>query len=155
MSKVESRLEELGISLPDSPAPVANYVPVVRTGNLIYLSGVGPTAKPDGSAYIGKIDSQLTIEEGYDAARLTAVNMIARLKGYLGDLDRVVQIVKVLSMVNADLDFTEPPAVTNGCSDLLVEVFGEIGRHSRSAVGVATLPGGIPIEIEMIVEISD
>ena len=155
MSKVASRLEELGISLPDSPAPVANYVPVVRTGNLIYLSGVGPTAKPDGSAYIGKIDSQLTIEEGYDAARLTAVNMIARLKGYLGDLDRVVQIVKVLSMVNADLDFTEPPAVTNGCSDLLVEVFGESGRHARSAVGVATLPGGIPIEIEMIVEISD
>ena len=155
MSKVESRLEELGISLPDSPAPVANYVPVVRTGNLIYLSGVGPTAKPDGSAYIGKIDSQLTIEEGYDAARLTAVNMIARLKGYLGNLDRVVQIVKVLSMVNADLDFTEPPAVTNGCSDLLVEVFGESGRHARSAVGVATLPGGIPIEIEMIVEISD
>ena len=155
MSKVESKLEELGISLPDSPAPVANYVPVVRTGNLIYLSGVGPTAKPDGSAYIGKIDSQLTIEEGYDAARLTAVNMIARLKGYLGDLDRVVQIVKVLSMVNADLDFTEPPAVTNGCSDLLVEVFGESGRHARSAVGVATLPGGIPIEIEMIVEISD
>ena len=155
MSKVESRLEELGISLTDSPAPVANYVPVVRTGNLIYLSGVGPTAKPDGSAYIGKIDSQLTIEEGYDAARLTAVNMIARLKGYLGNLDRVVQIVKVLSMVNADLDFTEPPAVTNGCSDLLVEVFGESGRHARSAVGVATLPGGIPIEIEMIVEISD
>lgn len=155
MSKVESRLEELGISLPDSPAPIANYVPVVRTGNLIYLSGVGPTAKPDGSAYIGKIDSQLTIEEGYDAARLTAVNMIARLKGYLGDLDRVVQIVKVLSMVNADLDFTEPPAVTNGCSDLLVEVFGETGRHARSAVGVATLPGGMPIEIEMIVEISD
>ena len=155
MSKVESRLEELGISLPDSPAPIANYVPVVRTGNLIYLSGIGPTAKPDGSAYIGKINSQLTIEEGYDAARLTAVNMIARLKGYLGDLDRVVQIVKVLSMVNADLDFTEPPAVTNGCSDLLVEVFGESGRHARSAVGVATLPGGIPIEIEMIVEISD
>lgn len=155
MSKVASRLEELGISLPDSPAPIANYVPVVRTGNLIYLSGVGPTAKPDGSAYIGKIDSQLTIEEGYDAARLTAVNMIARLKGYLGNLDRVVQIVKVLSMVNADLDFTEPPAVTNGCSDLLVEVFGESGRHARSAVGVATLPGGMPIEIEMIVEISD
>ena len=155
MSKVESRLEELGISLPDSPAPVANYVPVVRTGNLIYLSGVGPAAKPDGSAYIGKIDSQISIEEGYDAARLTAVNMIARLKGYLGDLDRVVQIVKVLSMVNADLDFTEPPAVTNGCSALLVEVFGESGRHARSAVGVATLPGGMPIEIEMIVEISD
>ena len=155
MSKAESRLKELGITLPDSPAPVANYIPVVRTGNLIYLSGVGPTAKADGSAYVGKLDSQLTVEEGYEAARLTAVNMIARLKGYLGDLDRVVQIVKVLSMVNADPDFTEPPAVTNGCSDLLVDVFGESGKHARSAIGVASLPGGMPIEIEMIVEISD
>ena len=154
MSKVESRLEELGISLPDSPAPVANYVPVVRTGNLIYLSGVGPTAKPDGSAYIGKIDSQLTIEEGYDAARLTAVNMIARLKGYLGDLDRVVQIVKVLSMVNADLDFTEPPAVTNGCSDLLVEIFGESGRHARVAVSTNSLPLGAAVEIDAIFELN-
>ena len=155
MSKIESRLQELGITLPDSPAPLANYVPVVRTGNLIYLSGVGPMAKSDGSEYRGKLGDNLSVDEGYDAARLTAVNLIARLKGYLGDLDRVTQIVKLLSMVNATPDFTEPPAVSNGCSDLMVEVFGDRGRHARSAIGVATLPGGIPIEIELIAEISD
>ena len=155
MGKIESRLQELGITLPDSPAPLANYVPVVRTGNLIYLSGVGPMAKSDGSEYKGKLGDNLSVDEGYDAARLTAVNLIARLKGYLGDLDRVTQIVKLLSMVNATPDFIEPPAVSNGCSDLLVEVFGDRGRHARSAIGVATLPGGIPIEIELIAEISD
>ena len=155
MGKIESRLQELGITLPDSPAPLANYVPVVRTGNLIYLSGVGPMAKSDGSEYKGKLGDNLSVDEGYDAARLTAVNLIARLKGYLGDLDRVTQIVKLLSMVNATPDFTEPPAVSNGCSDLLVEVFGDRGRHARSAIGVATLPGGMPIEIELIAEISD
>ena len=155
MSKIESRLQELGITLPDSPAPMANYVPVVRTGNLIYLSGVGPMAKSDGSEYKGKLGDNISVDEGYDAARLTAVNLIARLKGYLGDLDRVTQIVKLLSMVNATPDFTEPPAVSNGCSDLMVEVFGDRGRHARSAIGVATLPGGIPIEIELIAEISD
>ena len=155
MSKIESRLQELGITLPDSPAPMANYVPVVRTGNLIYLSGVGPMAKSDGSEYKGKLGDNISVDEGYDAARLTAVNLIARLKGYLGDLDRVTQIVKLLSMVNATPDFTEPPAVSNGCSDLMVEVFGDRGRHARSAIGVATLPGGMPIEIELIAEISD
>ena len=155
MSKIESKLQELGITLPDSPAPLANYVPVVRTGNLIYLSGVGPMAKSDGSEYKGKLGDNLSVDEGYNAARLTAVNLIARLKGYLGDLDRVTQIVKLLSMVNATPDFTEPPAVSNGCSDLMVEVFGDRGRHARSAIGVATLPGGIPIEIELIAEISD
>ena len=134
---------------------MANYVPVVKTGNLIYLSGVGPTAKSDGSEYKGKLGDNISVDEGYDAARLTAVNLIARLKGYLGDLDRVTQIVKLLSMVNATPDFIEPPAVSNGCSDLLVEVFGDRGRHARSAIGVATLPGGIPIEIELIAEISD
>ena len=155
MGTIENRIKELGIELPDSPAPMANYVPVVRTGNLIYLSGVGPAPKADGSEYKGKLGGTLGVEEGYDAARLTAVNLVARLKGYLGELDRVNQIVKLLSMVHSVPDFTEPPAVTNGCSDLLVEIFGDKGRHARSAVGVATLPGGMPIEIEMIAEISD
>ena len=155
MGEAENNLSNLGITLPESPAAVANYVPVVRTGNLIYLSGVGPAKKSDGSEFKGKLGSDLNVEEGYDAARHTAINIIARLKGYLGDLDRVDQIVKVLSMVNSDPDFVDPPAVTNGCSDLLVEVFGEKGKHARSAIGVATLPGGMPIEIEVIVQISD
>ena len=155
MGQAENNLSNLGITLPESPAAVANYVPVVRTGNLIYLSGVGPAKKNDGSEFKGKLGSALNVEEGYDAARHTAINIIARLKGYLGELDRVDQIVKVLSMVNSEPDFVDPPAVTNGCSDLLVEVFGEKGKHARSAVGVATLPGGMPIEIEVIVQISD
>ena len=144
MGEAENNISNLGITLPESPAAVANYVPVVRTGNLIYLSGVGPAKKSDGSEFKGKLGSDLNVEEGYDAARHTAINIIARLKGYLGDLDRVDQIVKVLSMVNSDPNFVDPPAVTNGCSDLLVEVFGEKGKHARSAVGVATLPGGMP-----------
>ena len=155
MGEAENNLANLGITLPESPAAVANYVPVVRTGYLIYLSGVGPAKKSDGSEFKGKLGSDLNVDEGYDAARHTAINIIARLKGYLGNLDRVDQIVKVLSMVNSDPNFVDPPAVTNGCSDLLVEVFGEKGKHARSAVGVATLPGGMPIEIEVIVQISD
>ena len=136
MGEAENNLANLGITLPESPAAVANYVPVVRTGNLIYLSGVGPAKKSDGSEFKGKLGSDLNVEEGYDAARHTAINIIARLKGYLGNLDRVDQIVKVLSMVNSDPNFVDPPAVTNGCSDLLVEVFGEKGKHARSAVEI-------------------
>jgi enamine deaminase RidA (YjgF/YER057c/UK114 family) len=153
VSKIADRIKELGITLPESPSPVANYIPVVKTGNLIYLSGVGPADKPDGTSYTGKLGKDLSIDQGYDAARLTAVNLISRLNGFLDDLDQVKQIVKVLSMVNATPDFLDPPAVTNGCSDLLVEVFGDKGRHARSAIGVATLPGGMPIEIELIAEI--
>ena len=153
MSKTADRIKELGITLPESPSPVANYIPVVKTGNLIYLSGVGPADKPDGTSYTGKLGKDLSIDQGYDAARLTAVNLISRLNGFLDDLDQVKQVVKVLSMVNATPDFLDPPAVTNGCSDLLVEVFGDKGRHARSAIGVATLPGGMPIEIELIAEI--
>jgi len=155
VSKTADRIKELGITLPESPSPVANYIPVVKTGNLIYLSGVGPADKPDGTSYTGKLGKDLSIDQGYDAARLTAVNLISRLNGFLDDLDQVKQIVKVLSMVNATPDFLDPPAVTNGCSDLLVEVFGDKGRHARSAIGVATLPGGMPIEIELIAEIKD
>ena len=153
MGTIENRIKELGIELPDSPAPMANYVPVVRTGNLIYLSGVGPAPKADGSEYKGKLGGTLGVEEGYDAARLTAVNLVARLKGYLGELDRVNQIVKLLSMVNSVPDFTEPPAVTNGCSDLLVEIFGDQGHHTRVAVGSNTLPLGISVEIDAIVQL--
>lgn len=152
--KTEARLDELGIELPSPQAPAANYVPAVRTGNLLYLAGVGPAKRDDGSSPIGKVGAELTLEEGYEAARLVCLNIISRLKAELGDLDRVVRVVKLLGMVNATEDFGEHPAVINGCSDLLVEVFGERGKHARSAVGMQSLPFGIPVEIEAIVEIS-
>ena len=152
--KTEARLDELGIELPSPQAPAANYVPAVRTGNLLYLAGVGPAKRADGSSPIGKVGAELTLEEGYEAARLVCLNIISRLKAELGDLDRVVRVVKILGMVNATEDFGEHPAVINGCSDLLVEVFGERGKHARSAVGMQSLPFGIPVEIEAIVEIS-
>ena len=155
MSEIESRLEHLGISLPAEPVPIANYVPGVRTGNLVYLSGLGPASRADGTTPSGKVGRDLTTEEGYEAARLTGINIMARMKGELGDLDRVRRVVKLLGMVNSAPDFNQQPAVVNGCSDLLVEVFGDRGRHARSAVGMASLPNDIPVEIEVIIEVED
>ena len=154
MSDIENRIEELGITLPESPQPIANYVPTVQTGNLLFVAGLGPAAREDGSTPSGKVGKDLTLEEGYEAARLVGINLLSRLKSSLGDLDRVERIVKLLSMVNCTPEFNQQPQVANGCSDLLVEVFGEKGRHARSAVGMASLPNDIPVEIEMIVEIS-
>ncbi|WOJ95327.1 RidA family protein [Congregibacter brevis] len=148
----EERLLELGITLPAAPSPVANYVNGVQTGNLIFLAGKGPK-RADGSEVSGKLGKDLSIEEGYEAARLTAINQMAVLKAMLGDLNRVTRVVKVLGMVNSDPDFVEQPAVINGFSDLIVEVFGERGRHARAAVGMASLPRGQAVEIEMIVEV--
>ena len=155
MANIERRIEELGITLPDSPQPIANYVPTVQTGNLLFVAGLGPAAREDGSTPSGKVGKDLTQEEGYEAARLVGINLLARLKSSLGDLDRVERIVKLLSMVNCTPEFNQQPQVANGCSDLLVEVFGDKGRHARSAVGMASLPNDIPVEIEMIVEIRD
>lgn len=152
-STPEDRLEKLGIVLPPAPQPVANYVNGVQTGRLIFLAGKGPK-RADGSEIHGKLGVDLSIEEGYEAARLTAINQIAVLKAMLGDLSRVTRVVKVLGMVNSDPDFIEQPAVINGFSDLIVEVFGERGRHARAAVGIASLPRGQAVEIEMIVEVS-
>lgn len=149
----ERRLAELGIELPEPPNPVANYVNGVQTGNLIFLAGKGPR-RPDGSEIRGKLGADLTIEQGYEAARITAINQLAVLKAMLGDLSRVVRIVKVLGMVNSDPAFVEQPAVINGFSDLIVEVFGERGRHARAAVGMATLPRGQAVEIELVVEVA-
>ena len=150
----EARLEALGIELPRAPDPVANYVNGVRTGNLIFLAGKGPK-RADGSEVTGKLGDDVTIEEGYEAARLTAINQLAVLKEMLGDLSKVTRVVKVLGMVNSDPDFIEQPAVINGFSDLIVEVFGERGKHARAAVGMASLPRGQAVEIEMIVEVED
>jgi enamine deaminase RidA (YjgF/YER057c/UK114 family) len=149
----EKRLKEKGIVLTPPPSPVANYVDAVRVGNLIYLSGKGPQ-KPDGTFITGKLGKDFTIEQGYEAARLIAVNHLAVLKKELGSLNKVKRIVKVLGMVNCTEDFKDQPKVVNGYSDLMVEIFGDRGKHARSAVGMAALPFGIPVEVEAILEIS-
>jgi len=148
----EAKLKELGITLPEPAAPIANYVNVVRTGNLLFLAGKGPLQK-DGKDVVGRLGKDMSVDEGYQAARSVAIAHLAVLKHELGDLKRVRRIVKVLGMVNSDPAFTQQPAVINGYSDLMVAVFGERGKHARSAVGMATLPNGIPVEVEVIVEI--
>ena len=154
MSQVEDKLREMGLELTEGPPPMANYIPGYRTGNLVFLSGVGPR-DAEGNTLKGKLGQEVTVEEGYQAARLCALNLLANLKGIIGDLDKVKHVVKLLAMVNAVPDFTQQPAVINGCSDLLVEVLGDKGRHARSAVGMGSLPGGMAVEIEMIVEVEE
>ncbi len=150
----EARLRELGIELPAPPEPVANYVNGVRTGNLIFLAGKGPR-RADGTEITGKLGAGVSIDEGYEGARLTGINQLAVLKAMLGDLKKVKRIVKVLGMVNSDPDFIDQPKVINGFSDLMVEVFGERGRHARAAVGMASLPRGQSVEIELVVEVEE
>ena len=150
--KVEEKLKEMGIELPTPPTPVANYVPAVRTGNLVFLSGHGPV-KNDGSMIVGRIGAELNLDEGYQAARQVALALIASLRKEIGDLDRVKRVVKLLGMVNCTDDFADQPKVINGASDLFVDVFEDKGKHARSAVGMNALPGNIPVEIEMIVEV--
>lgn len=150
--QIEAKLTELGITLPEATNPVANYVNAVTTGKLVFLAGKGPK-KEDGTYITGKVGRDLTPEEAYQAARLVAINQLAALKAEIGDLDRVNRIVKVLGMVNATADFTNHPEVINGFSDLMVEVFGEKGKHARAAVGMGSLPRNIAVEIELIVEL--
>ena len=150
----ETKLKEKGIVLSAPGKPVANYVNAVRVGNLLFLAGKGP-AKPDGSYITGKVGKDLTVEQGYEAARLTAISHLSVLKAELGDLNKVKRIVKVLGMVNCTDDFKDQPKVINGYSDLMVEIFGEKGRHARSAVGMNSLPLGIAVEIEVIVEVEE
>ena len=148
----EAKLKELGIRLPAPAKPIANYVGAVRTGNLIFLAGAGPR-KEDGSYMTGRLGQDVSMEQGYQAARLTGINQLAVLKAELGDLNKVTRIVKVLGMVSSAPTFTEQPKVVNGFSDLMVEVFGDRGKHARSAVGMAVLPMNIPVEVEMVVEV--
>lgn len=148
----QGRLAGLGIELPRASPPVANYVRTVRTGNLIFTSGHGPR-QSDGTLVTGRLGRDLTVRQGYEAARLTAISLLASLAQEIGDLSKVRRVVKVTGMVNSDPEFTDQSKVINGCSDLLVEVFGERGRHARAAVGMAALPRGMAVEIEMIVEI--
>ncbi len=150
----EGRLRERGIELPRVMAPVANYVPAVRTGNLVFLAGTGPV-KPDGAFATGKVGKDVTVEEAYGHARLTGLMLLAMLRTAAGgSLDNVPRAVKVLGMVNCGPEFTDHPKVINGCSDLFVEVFGERGKHARSAVGMGSLPFNISVEIEAIFEVA-
>ena len=146
----EKKLKELGIELPAVPTPGGNYVHAVRTGNLLYLSGKGP-----GPEAVGKVGTEVPLEEAYKHARAVGLVLIAVMKEELGSLDRVNRIVKVLGMVNTAPDFADHPKVINGCSDLFVEVFGDKGKHARSAVGLGALPGRITVEIEVIIEVTD
>lgn len=152
-SSIDARLAELGITLPDAPAPAANYVPYTRAGDLIYISG---QVSRDANGFIlGKLGADIGPDEGYRAARACALALIAQLRAACdGDLDRVVEVIKLNGYVNAAPDFTDHPKVMNGASDLLAEVFGDRGRHARAAVGVASLPSGVAVEVEGIFQVS-
>ena len=149
----EERFVELGLNLPEPPRAVANYVGCVQTGNLLFVSGHGPRGAENLSNHVGKVGRDLTVEQAYEAARATCLGCLATVRAYLGDLDKVRRVVKLLGFVNSSPGFQDQPKVINGASDLLVEVFGERGRHARSAVGMAELPSGIAVEVEMILEV--
>jgi enamine deaminase RidA (YjgF/YER057c/UK114 family) len=149
----EARLKTLGIELPAAPRPMGSYVTAVRTGTLLFLAGHGPISEGR-VVHAGKVGRDLTIEQGQEAARLTGLNLLATAREALGSLDRVHRVVKVLGMVNCPDDFTDQPKVINGFSDLMVQVFGDAGRHARSAVGMGSLPLAIAVEIEMILEVA-
>jgi enamine deaminase RidA (YjgF/YER057c/UK114 family) len=151
---VESKLQELNIQLSEVEPSTASIVKTVRVGNMVYTSGHGPD-KPEGGQITGKVGGNLSIEEGREAARLTGIALLSSLKAEIGDLNKVKRVVKVLGMVNCTPDFTQQPQVINGFSDMIVEIFGENGRHARSAVGMVGLPNDIAVEIEMIVELKE
>ncbi len=149
----EARLAALGIALPAAPKPIATYATVVRHGDLLYTAGHGPL-RPDGTFVTGKLGATLDVAAGREAARLTGLALLATLRAHLGSLDRVVRVVKVLGVVHATPEFTEHPQVIDGCSDLLVQVFGDAGLAARSAIGTSSLPAGIAVEIEVIVAVA-
>ena len=149
---VDKKIEELGIQLQKPVKPVANYVTTVQTGNLVFTSGHGPIGD-DGQLILGQLGTDMDIEGGYQAARAVGIGLLSTLKATLGNLDRIKKIVKLVGFVNSSADFKDQPAVVNGASDLFVEIFGDKGRHARSAVGMVQLPGGIAVEVEMIVEV--
>lgn len=150
----DQRLKALNIVLTAPSAPIASYVKTVRVGNLIFTAGHGPD-KPDGSRITGRIGEDLTLEQGQEAARLTGIALLSSLKAEIGDLNKVKRVVKVLGMVQSTPDFKDQPKVMNAFSDLMVQVFGEKGKHARSAVGVSSIPANWATEIEMVVEVED
>lgn len=154
MTTPEERLKAMGLTLPAVPVPVANYVPYRFAGNLLYLSGQGPK-QPDGTYKVGRLGRDASVEQGYVEARLTGLQLLAVAKAALGELSRIEAVIKLLGMVNAEPDFSDHPKVINGCSDLLVEVLGDAGRHARSAVGMGSLPNRMMVEIEAILLVRD
>jgi enamine deaminase RidA (YjgF/YER057c/UK114 family) len=151
MSSIESRIEELGYSLPEAPAPAGSYVNCVRSGNTLFLAGGIPPLDDD--TYLGKVPTDTSLETAQEAARLITLNRLAVVKAEIGDLDQIKRIINVGGFVNSEPDFYQHPAVINGCSDLLVEIFGDKGIHSRTALGAAALPLNVSVEINMIVEV--
>jgi len=149
----DARVTELGLALPEAQQPVANYVTAVQAGELLFLSGHGPV-RADGTPVLGKVGGDLDLAAGVEAARLTGLFLLATMRAELGSLDRVTRVVKLLGMVNCAPGFNDTPTVVNGCSDLLVDVFGDAGRHARSAIGVAELPFDLAIEIEAVVQVT-
>ncbi|MEO1111151.1 MAG: RidA family protein [Pseudomonadota bacterium] len=154
MSAIETRLSDLGITLPDAAAPAANYVPFVRTGNQLFISGQLPM-EAGKLTFTGKLGGGVSVDDGKAAAKACAINLLAQAKAATGDLDKVVRLVKIVGFVNSTAEFTEQPQVINGASDFLVDAMGDAGRHARSAVSAASLPFGAAVEIEAIFEIKD
>jgi len=152
--QVEEKLREMGLELPSVPKPVGSYIPAKRVGNLVFSSGQGPL-KDGEFIYTGKVPKDVSIEEGYEASKLTALNALACIKSVIGDLDKIKQVVQVRGWVQSSPGFGEQPEVINGCSDLLITLFGENGRHARSALGTAVLGRNITVEIEVVVEVKD
>jgi enamine deaminase RidA (YjgF/YER057c/UK114 family) len=152
---IEKRLQELGLTLPPAAAPLANYVPFVREGSLVFVSGQVPRGEDGQLRYVGKVGAGLTVEDGYAAARLCALHCMAQLKAAAGSLDKVRRIVRVGGFVNCTEGFAQQPQVVNGASDLLVEVFGDKGRHARAAVGSNALPGNVAVEVELVAALED
>jgi enamine deaminase RidA (YjgF/YER057c/UK114 family) len=151
--QIESKLTQMGLTLPKAPQPIAAYLPAVQVGDLLFLSGT--TCYQDGKfLYTGRVGAELSLDQGYQAARQTALNLLSIIKAALGDLDRVERVVKLNGYVNSAPEFDRQPEVINGASDLLVKVFGERGRHARTSIGVNVLPGNIPVEIEMVLQVS-
>lgn len=154
MAAIEQRLGELGLTLPDPPEPAGNYLPCSRSGNQLWLAGVG-SRRSDGSRISGKLGKDLTVEQGYEAARWCALNLLTRMRSELGDLDQVSRFVKVVGFINSAPDFEGQAQVLDGASDLFVELYGDSGRHARSAPGMAALPGNIAVIVECVVELKE
>ncbi len=150
--KIEHKIKELGLILPEAPKPVAEYIPAKKIGNLVFTSGQGPI-KDGKFIYVGKIGGGVSLKEGYESAKICAINCLAAIKSVIGSLDKIDEIIKVKGYVNSTSDFYRQPEVVNGASELIVKIFGEKGKHARSALGTSVLPGNIPVELEMIVKV--